>query len=536
MPSSRFRLRQAHHPKAVLRTRFGQLGGRVPELPTIRGVLDEIAVWTKPLIHEEMPALFTLSWAGRSYCSALTGRSSPPDREHSVTSKSATPSVLRLAAPLVVSFWMRAAFTFVDTAYAATLGDAAVAAIGLAVPFEFLMIAIWMGLSTGLTSAMSRAISSGQGAKIEQYKSVARKLIGLAIPLFMLIGAGVWFGAKFAGLEPKVEAAFQIYGTVLLGGSAFTAFWSVIPDSVVKAHHDTKATMWAGIISNLINVVLNTFFLFVLKWGIFGIALSTVIGRIGGLAYALRRADEHEQKRIAEQAEGSIELDPQPLWAILKLAIPSALTFGLMAMQGALINGFLATFQDSTAAIAAYSIYHRCSLFFFNPIIALAIALLPFTASMWGKQDMAGVRRGFGEASGAALLYILVFVSPIMWFLSPWLAEALSEAELTARYATVILRAVPLACLSGCFFLLSRPIFEGMGRGSPGFIVALLRFLFFIPPGVWIGVKIARDNAQPELYGLVGGLVAVSTLSSLVFLAWLGKVLLGTPTFSEDGA
>ena len=58
------------------------------------------------------------------------------------------PSVLRMAAPLVVSFWMRSLFTFVDTVFAATLGDASVAAIGLSIPFEFLMIAVWVGLST----------------------------------------------------------------------------------------------------------------------------------------------------------------------------------------------------------------------------------------------------------------------------------------------------------------------------------------------------------------------------------------------------
>ena len=33
-------------------------------------------------------------------------------------------SVLRMAAPLIVSFWMRAAVSLVDTFYAATIGDA----------------------------------------------------------------------------------------------------------------------------------------------------------------------------------------------------------------------------------------------------------------------------------------------------------------------------------------------------------------------------------------------------------------------------
>jgi len=52
------------------------------------------------------------------------------------------PSILQMTAPLVVSFVMRSAFTFVDTAYAATIGDTAVAAVGLTVWFEFLMTAI----------------------------------------------------------------------------------------------------------------------------------------------------------------------------------------------------------------------------------------------------------------------------------------------------------------------------------------------------------------------------------------------------------
>ena len=75
-----------------------------------------------------------------------------------------------MAAPLIVSFWMRAAFSLVDTFYAATIGDAAVAAIGLTVPFEFLMIAVWVGLSTGLTvlsfSSHGRAAA---GDQIHQY-------------------------------------------------------------------------------------------------------------------------------------------------------------------------------------------------------------------------------------------------------------------------------------------------------------------------------------------------------------------------------
>ena len=54
-----------------------------------------------------------------------------------MTDTPVAPSVLRMAAPLVISFWMRAVITFVDIIYASFLGDEAVAAIGLTLPVEF---------------------------------------------------------------------------------------------------------------------------------------------------------------------------------------------------------------------------------------------------------------------------------------------------------------------------------------------------------------------------------------------------------------
>lgn len=205
--------------------------------------------------------------------------------------------VLRLAAPLVVSFSMRAAFTMVDTVYAALIGDAAVAAIGLTVPFEFLMIAIWVGLLTGLTSALSRAFGARDEAAADRSMAAAWRLVLGAAAAFMALGATIWFAAPRLGLTPDVGRSFQLYGSVLGGGGALTTFWAVIPDSVVKAHHDMRSPMWAGIALNVLNLGFNTLFVFGLEWGIFGIALGAGLGKIGGLVYALRRARVHEERR-----------------------------------------------------------------------------------------------------------------------------------------------------------------------------------------------------------------------------------------------
>jgi Na+-driven multidrug efflux pump len=435
------------------------------------------------------------------------------------------PGLLRMAAPLIVSFWMRAAVTFVDTVYAALIGDAAVAAIGLTLPLEFVMIAVWVGLSTGLTSSLSRAMGAREGRRIDQLLMVSWRLVAMVAPLFTLVGAAVWFVAPGMGLEPEVWRAFRIYGTVLIGGSAFTTFWSIIPDSLVKAHQDTRSTMWAGIWTNWINVGLNTLFLFVFHWGIFGIALSTVLSRIGGLAYALTKARSHERRRRSAEETPGLSREPHPYRAILQLAVPSSITFVLISLETGLVNYLLSKLQDATEAIAAYSIYYRVVLFSLQPVIATAVAMLPFAALRVGAGDLAGVRRGLHQAAWATAIYTFVLLGPVMILFSPWLAANLSQSPVTSEYTTFALYTVPATCLAGALFLLCRPVFEAMNRGRPGLVMAALRYLALTPPLAWGGIVAAQRSGAPALYGMVLGLLAAGAISSLIFYLWLRAAL-----------
>ncbi|MGH9870136.1 MAG: MATE family efflux transporter [Candidatus Polarisedimenticolia bacterium] len=437
--------------------------------------------------------------------------------------------ILSLAAPLVVSFWMRSLFSLVDTAYAATLGDSAVAAVGLSLPLEFLMIACWVGVSTGLTSTLSRAMGAGDQRRVEDLLASARGIVLLLVPAFLLLGGGVLLAAPHLGLQPDVAKQFGIYTSVLVAGSALSSFWSILPDSIVKAHHDTRSTMWAGIWSNVINVVLNTIFTFVFHWGVFGIAFSTVVGRLGGLAYALRRAAALEAARLAK-AHPSPPATAKParvpaIRAILSLAVPSAATYGLMATESTLVNVLLATLENPTAAIAAYSIYFRVLLLAVMPVMATGVAVLPYVARRLGENDTDGVRRGLREACLASVVYVMVLVAPALWLGAPAIARALGESEVTERFTVAALRACPVAVLAMIPFILVRPAFEGMQRGRPGLAVALLRYVVLTIPMAMAGTWVARGLGLPSFVGMLGGLIGATAIASIVFLIWIRAAL-----------
>ena len=431
-----------------------------------------------------------------------------------------------MAAPLVLSFGMRSLFTFVDIAFASRLGDAAIAAVGgLSFPYEILMIACWVGVSTGLTSNLSQAMGKRQGARIEQILSVSRGIVWSLVPLFSAIAVYIYFGAYHMGLDPVLARQFSIYGGVLIGGSAFTAFWSIIPDSIVKAHHDTQSTMWAGIWSNLINVGLNTLFLFVFHWGVFGIAFSTVLGRFGGLVYALRKAAQHEAARQASGLDTDPTLDPHPLRSFLSLALPSSMTYGLMAVETGLVNWLLARQPNATESIAAYGIYSRVLQFAAMPIIAAAVAVLPYVARRFGEGNIRAIRDGMRQILLVTVVYCVGLVTPALLVGGPWLARALAESPLTAELATMALALCPLACLGMVPFSLCRPAFEGLQRGRPGLAMAVFRYTILTIPFAFAGMKAADLLGRPPLHGLIAGLIGASGLASAVFFIWMRRFL-----------
>ena len=456
---------------------------------------------------------------------AMGGERVGVDGESKPSDRAARGALLRLAAPLVVSFWMRSLFTFVDTIYASRLGDAAVAATGLAVPLEFTFIAVWIGISNGLTAALGEAFGARDQSRIEALLGACRRMTAFLVPAFLGLGIGAWRWAPRLGLDFEVAHQFGIYAGVIVAGTAMTGFWSIVPDSLVKAHHDTRSTMVAGIISNLVNLALNTLFLFVFHWGIFGIALSTVLGRLGGLSYASHRASGLERARKERWARET-KSGPVPTYgrtpavAILALALPASVSFGLMAAEAGIINRLLAFQEAATSAIAAYAIYHRMVIFVIMPVVAISAAALPYYARAWGRRDLAVISRGMQEASAAGVIYMGLVAAPLLWRLAAPISSFLVQTPEAYDATVFALRLTPLAGLATIPFLLCRPVFDGMQRGAPGAMMSFLRYGLLTLPLSYGGMICAPLLGFEPFRGVILGVITAGMISSMGFLLW----------------
>jgi len=429
-----------------------------------------------------------------------------------------TKTLPQLALPLVISFTTRFLFALVDMAFAAVfVGIPAVAAIAFYAPFQAIYIALWVGLSGGFTASLAAAFGHEDEARVRELKGGMRRILATIVPVLALAGAAHWFAVPAYGLDPALEEQFQIYATTLLSGMALTGFWAMYPDSIVKAHHDTRSTMIAGLIASFSNIALNTLFVLGLGMGIFGIALGTVLSRLGSLAYASQRARRLEAARQAVPWTPISRSWGRPVASILTLAVPGALTFVLMALEGTVINAGLASLPDAVSSIASWGVYWRMVEFGLMPAAGCAVAVVPYAARLLPQGRIAQVRRDLLRTmAGLAGVGVLVGFAVGWAWPGPVARFFLRGDDGVPPAALDALRFLPLAVVGAIPFYLYRPLFEAAQQPRVGIALSGLRFLGLSVPLLVLGYTLGPAMGWNSLTSAVVAVLVATMLTSCV--------------------
>lgn len=449
-----------------------------------------------------------------------------------------TKSLIRLALPMVISFTFRFLFTLVDTVYAASAAvradePEAVAAIGLFLPIQTILIALWVGLSAGFTASISQAFGQRDEARVCALKRAMIRVHQALVPILVFLAAVVWLAVPhLPDLEPGLKDSFRTYATVLVAGMPVAGFLSIYPDSIVKAHHDTVSTMKAGLFSSLTNVVLNTVFVFVFHWGLLGIAIATVVSRYPSFCYALYRARVLEGRRLAGLAawdRGAREW-PAPLRSILTLAVPGGFTYLLVFFEEAVVMWLLKDLEHNTVAIAAYGVYARLLSLVTMPAIATSVAVLPFVARLVPEGRTAEVlvdlKRGLLGAAGLSLCIALpagwIFAEPIATYLVP---EKMAALQDDGAAAINFLFLLPFAAMATVPFLVLRPVFEAVHQPRLGVWITMAKSLLLSVPILTTGRYLAPAVGMDPLLGILLGMVLATGLASAMVLSATRSIL-----------
>ncbi len=200
------------------------------------------------------------------------------------SSRSAYSNFFNIAWPSALEALLVALVGAIDTIMVGTLGEGAIAAVGITNQPKFILLAIIFSLNTGITAVTARR--KGQDNRIDANRTVRAGIIFSGVCALLMASLGFLFAKpilRFAGADNSYLGDAVDYFKIILYSLPFQALNLTI-NAAQRGCGKTKISMYSNIVSNLINIPFN--FLLINGIGIFprlevkGAAIATLMGTV----------------------------------------------------------------------------------------------------------------------------------------------------------------------------------------------------------------------------------------------------------------
>ena len=414
--------------------------------------------------------------------------------------------------------------SFVDNIMVGQLGTAELAAVSLGNSFMFIAMSIGIGFSTAITPLIAEADASNN---FKQAKSTYKHGLFLCTTLGILLFLLVFFSKPLMYLMQQPEEVV-VLAIPYLNLVAFSLIPLVIFEAI-KQFTDgmsmTKYPMYATLIANIINVVLNYLLIFgkfgFPEMGMVGAAYGTLVSRIIMVIYLWTLLRYKERSRKIVRNIKLFTLDFSMIKKIVNIGSLSAMQmfFEVAIFTSAIwLSGLLGKNSQAANQIAL-----NLSSMTFMVAMGLSVASMIRVGNQKGLQNYKELRR---IAFSIFLLGILlaVFFALLFFIFHKSLPNIYVDLNDTANYKDnmEVLSIASNLLLAAAFFQISdsiQVVVLGALRGLQD--VKIPTILTFVSYWV-VGFPISYFLGKEEMYGSFGiwlGLLAgLTTASVLLFI------------------
>ena len=437
--------------------------------------------------------------------------------------------IMEFAIPMLIGNFAQQLYNTADSIIVGKfVGDNALAAVGSAMPILNLLLALFVGISTGAGIVVSQSFGAKDREGLSKAIGNCITLSFLASALIMVVGPVVTMPMlKMLGTPDSIiDWCAQYLNIYFIGIVGF--FMYNMLSGVLRGLGDSVSALGFLLLAAALNVALDLWF--VRSMGVAGVALATVISQGISAVFCYWKLDRMGD--IFDMGWRQMKLIPAVSGRILRIGIPSGVTMAIMATAGMVVLNL--TNAMGEVVIACNVIVMRVDGFAMLPNMTFGQAMSVYTGQNVGAQKFDRVHKGVKQGGLIAAAFSAV-ITLILMFLSPVLFGFFTDTPELIDLATRMIRlmAVGYICVSGT------QVLGGVMRGagdtvSPMWISIISTFIIRIPVAYLIAhltKSAAYPHGQPvALFGsLMFSWVMGMVLSVIVFAIgkWKKKMYAG---------
>lgn len=409
--------------------------------------------------------------------------------------------LISLTLPTIGGMMAIIIFNLTDTYFVSKLGTEALAAMGFTFPVVMFIGTLGMGISSGTTSVIARALGSKKNHLVKRVATDGLLMVFLLMILLGIIG--------FFTIDP-LFSAFGAESETLVFVRDYMGIWYLgiwaspgVTDGILRAAGDMKRPFIVMCVCATINLVLDYLLIFgnygFPQMGIKGAALATVIARIIAVLVSLYFIQFHT--KMLDYSIPKIKEILDSWKRILHVGAPAAASHLLPVLVRGVLTKLSAGIGGATmvAAVAAGSRIGSLGM-----IISMAYgtALMPLVGQNWGANNFEEVNHVRRISNRFSLIYgtaVIIVALP----LAPWLAGIFTDKAEVLDLTILYVRIMAFNFLFSGILPWTTSQLNAIGKPVPGMLLNLLGFSCIVIPALVLGSWIYRYPGM--LIGLVIG-------------------------------
>lgn len=390
-----------------------------------------------------------------------------------------------IAAPMILSMIVDSLYNMTDTYFVSSMGQTAVAAVGINDALLAYMRAVAMCFATGSVSVLSRLLGAGRKKEADTTASSAlfaaiiilSALSAICLPLINPI-------VRFLGATETVAPFSVSYASIILLSAPFVA-GEVMASFLLRSEGNTKMSMIGVCSGCIVNVILDPIFIFpqMLGLGIAGAALATAIGRV--VSFTILIIPFIRKTTMLDISIIKFTVRPSVYKDVIKMGIPGTIRDALMTGSWVIMNNVAGGFGDF--ALAAITVAKKSINLVASAIMGFGQGYQPLAGFCFGAKKYRRVRETFWACTfigwGCAVvlgILLSVFSKNLAMLFAD---DAQSE---TVRIAVIIIVSQSLTLIPHVWGIVINGLCQALGHPVLSTLTGLSRNFICLIPAIYI--------------------------------------------------
>ena len=416
--------------------------------------------------------------------------------------------------PILMGSFFQQMYNTVDTIIVGrAVGTQALAAVGSTSSLINLINGFFIGLSTGATVILSQYFGANDQQGVQRALHTG---VGLAIVLGVLASAlGVLAGPTVLKMIRTPESCLQdasVYVRIYFLGAIASMIYNM-GSGILRAMGDSRRPMVFLIISCFVNILLDILCVIVLRLGIAGAAIATVLSQVISaflVILTLIRMPEGCTLHLSQ-----VRIHGDLLRRLLLIGVPAGLQYVTFDFANLLVQSGINSFGEIT--VAAWTAFVKTDAITWMVSGALGVAVTTFVGQNFGAQRFDRIRQCVRLCMGIGVVLMGSTSALTVIFRHFLLGIYTTDAAVIQMGSYAMLFIVPFN-----FFSVPVEVFAGTMRGTGYSIVptAITSICVCLSRVVWIFTMVRWFHTIEVLAVIypISWLLASSVFLSLIHI------------------